>query len=132
MDFSHVNFMAVLVAAVSAFVVGAIWYGPLFSNPWQSLMGLSDEKINSGHPAMVFGPALLLTIVQAVALATVIGPDAGAVGGLVTAISIALAFVASAFGVNYLFARHPRQLFFIDAGYILLEFGVMGLIIGAW
>ena len=104
MDFSHVNYLAVLVAAVSAFVVGGIWYGPLFSKPWQSMMGLSDEQISSGNPAMVFGPALLLTIVQAVALAAVIGPDAGAVGGLVTAISIAIAFVASAFGVNYLLA----------------------------
>ena len=132
MDFSTVNFLAVFVAAISAFVVGGIWYGPLFSKPWQALMGLSDEKIQSGHPAMVFGPALVLTLVQATALAALLGPGAGAINGLATAVMIAVLFIATSVGVNYLFARHPRKLFFIDAGYIVTEFAVMGLIIGAW
>jgi len=132
MDFSSINYLAVLVAAVSAFMVGGIWYGPLFSKSWQALMGLSDEQLQSGHPALVFGPALLLTLIQATALAALMGPDAGAIAGMVTAVSVAVLFVATAFGVNYLFARHPRKLFFIDAGYIVVEFAVMGLILGAW
>lgn len=30
MDFSTVNLIAALVAAAAAFVLGGLWYGPLF------------------------------------------------------------------------------------------------------
>ena len=32
--FGSINTLAALVAALSGFVIGAIWYGPLFSKPW--------------------------------------------------------------------------------------------------
>ena len=58
----HLNLTAVLVAAVAAFVLGGIWYGPLFGKTWQAHVGLSDEDLKSkGHPAVIMGLAFLLT-----------------------------------------------------------------------
>ncbi len=44
---------------------------------------------------------------------------------------IGVAFVATAFGINYLFSRHPKALWGIDAGYNVAQFAIMGAIIGA-
>lgn len=42
-----------------------------------------------------------------------------------------LTFVAAAFGINYLFERRSLKLWAINAGYNVIAFTVMGVIIGA-
>ena len=133
MDLAAINWIAVVVAAVSAFVLGGVWYGPIFGKQWQVLVGLSDEDLQNGrHPAVVFGSAFVLTLVQAVVLASIIPAGAGIGGALGQALMIGFAFVATAFGVNYLFSRHPKALWGIDAGYNVAQFAIMGAIIGAF
>lgn len=129
----HLNLTAALVAAVSAFVLGGIWYGPLFGKAWQGYMGLTDEDIASkGHPAVIMGLAFVLTLVQALVLSAVVPAGSGIESAVIYALVIGVAFVASAFGVNYLFSRHPKALFGIDAGFNVLQFALMGAIIGAF
>ena len=47
MDFiqviAEINYWAVVVAALSAFVVGWMWYGPLFGKSWMELNGFTDR-----------------------------------------------------------------------------------------
>ena len=132
MDLAAINWIAVVVAAVSAFVLGGVWYGPIFGKQWQALVGLSDEDLQNGrHPAIVFGSAFVLTLVQAVVLASIIPAGSGIGAALGQALMIGIAFVATAFGVNYLFSRHPKALWGIDAGYNVAQFAIMGAIIGA-
>ena len=133
MTLAAINWLAVLVAAVSAFIVGGIWYGPLFSKAWQALNGLSDEDVQQ-HAGRTFGGAFALTVVAAFGLAMImqLHPAPGLNAGLGVGTVIGLAFVASSMGINYLFARKSMQLFLIDAGYLVLMFAVMGVIIGAW
>lgn len=133
MELANINWIAALVAAVSAFVLGGIWYGPVFGKKWQGFMGLSDEDIqNKGHPAVIMGSAFVLTLVQAVVLSALIPAGGGIGAGVSTALLIGVAFVATAFGVNYLFSRHPVALFGIDAGFNVLQFAIMGAILGAF
>lgn len=131
MDLAAVNWLAAVAAAVSAFVLGGIWYGPLFGKRWQAFMGLSDEDIRAkGHPAVIFGGAFVLTLVQAVFLAAIIPAGAGIAAAIAQALLVGVAFVATAFGVNYLFSRHPAALWGIDAGYNIVQFAIMGAVIG--
>ena len=128
-----INLTAAIVAAVASFVLGGIWYGPAFGKRWQSLVGLSDEDLaNSGHPAKIFGAAFVLTFIQALMLSVVIPAQPDIEVGLVYALVIAVSFVATAFGVNYLFSRYPPGLFAIDASFNVLQFALMGAIIGAF
>ncbi|RLQ21811.1 DUF1761 family protein [Seongchinamella sediminis] len=128
-----INLSAAMVAAVASFVLGGLWYGPAFGKRWQALVGLSDEDIaSSGHPAKVFAAAFVLTLIQALMLSALIPADPDMEVGLVYALVIGISFVATAFGVNYLFCRSPRALFAIDAGYNVLQFALMGAIIGAF
>jgi hypothetical protein len=133
MSILAINWLAVIVAALAAFAVGAVWYGPLFSRAWQQLNALSDEAVQQ-DAARTFGGAFVLTLVAAFGLAMILqlhpAPDLGA--GLSVGVVIGLAFVASSLGINYLFARKALRLYLIDAGYLVLMFAVMGVILGAW
>ena len=46
------------------------------------------------------------------------------------AMGLALAFVVTAFGVNYLFGGKSFKLFLIDAGYFVVTYTLMGFIFG--
>lgn len=125
---ANINWIAVLVAGVSAFVVGGIWYGALFAKPWQALVGLSDEEVRSGA-LRVFGGSLVLSLVMAVNLAFFIGAE-GASFGLFAGLAAGVGWVATAFGINYLFERRPLKLYLINAGYNVITFALMGAIVG--
>lgn len=60
-----INLFAVVAAAVSAFVLGGLWYSPLlFGKAWQKLAGVSDETAAQGA-GLVFGGAFVLSLVAA-------------------------------------------------------------------
>ena len=41
----EINFLAVLVAALSSFVVGFVWYNPkVFGTIWMNEIGMTEEK----------------------------------------------------------------------------------------
>jgi Protein of unknown function (DUF1761) len=53
----NISLLAVVLAAASAFVVGGLWYGPLFLKTWQREAGVSETDMQKRHPAYVFGGA---------------------------------------------------------------------------
>ena len=69
MDFSAINWLAVIVAAVAFFALGALWYGPLFGKPWQKGVGLSDEEIKSANMGKLFGSAFIFALIISVGMA---------------------------------------------------------------
>ena len=135
MDLSGINWFAVSVAAVSAFALGAVWYGPMFGKRWQALTQLSDEELAEANMGMIFGTSFVLTLIISFALAAMIAavlPAPNLVSGLLLGIEISLVFVATSFGINYLFARQPLALYGIDVGYMVTMFALMGAILGVW
>jgi hypothetical protein len=126
----EVNYLAVLAAAASAFLIGGLWYSLLFAKPWARLTGQSEAVLKSGNPAIIFGGAFLLNLIAAYVLAMFVGRigwGAGAIAGL----SVGLCWAATSLGINYLFERRPLGLWLINGGYMSVEFAVMGAIIGA-
>jgi uncharacterized protein DUF1761 len=126
----EINWWGVVLAALSAFVVGGLWYSLLFAKPWQRAAGVTDAALRRGViPAFV--GTFLLSFVMAVALAAFIGPNGAGFGALAGAIA-GIAWVAAAFGVTYLFERRGVALFLINGGYNALSFTTMGAIVGAF
>lgn len=126
-----INLLAVLLAALSAFVLGGLWYSVLFGRQWMALTGQSEEGLKSGNPALIFGGAFLLNLIAAAVLAMFLGPMPVKYATL-AGFSVGLCWVATSFGVNYLFERRPVGLWLINAGYCTLQFTAMGAIIGAF
>lgn len=126
----EVNYIAVALAALSAFLLGGLWYSPaMFANRWMRLTGQSEETLKGGNMAMIFGGAFVLNLIAAWVLAMFLGPmplHQATLAGL----SVGLCWVATSLGVNYLFERRPLGLWLINSGYFVLQFTIMGAIIG--
>jgi hypothetical protein len=113
---ADINYWAVLVAAVSSFVIGGLWYAPfLFGNAWQKAVGLSDEELKNANMGKTFGLSFVLSVLISYGMAMFFGGE-----------------VDFHLGINSLFEHHSLKLFLINAGYNLLIYTVIGGIIGAW
>ena len=127
----HINWLAVIAAAVSAFLLGGIWYGPLFKHAWCREAGI-DPAASPRHPARVFGSAFVLALVAAIAFACLLGPAPSLPLAVHHGALVGFAFVATSFGINYAFAGRSLKLWLIDGGYHLLQFVLYGVILGLW
>ena len=127
-----VNWLAVLAAAISAFLLGGLWYSPaLFGKAWQRDAGLTDEQLKGGNPAKIYGGSFVLSLVAAATFAMFLGKLPV---GTATAYGFCagLTWVAASFGINYLFERRSVGLFLVNGGYHTLQFTLYGLILGLW
>ncbi len=129
----EINYMAVGLAALSAFFLGYLWYTVIFAKPWQALIGMKGDRSGAGTPNL--GRLLLgsftLELIMAFNLAAFIGPDADWLFGLMAGLAAGLGWVSLALGVNYMFEGKSLKLWLINAGYNTVVFAVMGFIIGA-
>ena len=126
-----IEWLPALVAALSAFALGGLWYSPvLFGKTWQREAGLSDERIQAANKGMIFGVSFVLCLIAAVAFSMVIGAEPSFFMALHSGIGVGLAWVATSFGVNYLFEMKSLKLWLINAGYHTLQFAIYGLVFG--
>ena len=136
MDLGSINYIAVVVAIVVNMALGAAWYSPLlFAKPWMAANDLTEESIREGgSPTRGYIVALIASIVIAFAIA-LFGQASGvdtAVEGLLLGLAAGLGFVATTFAANYIFESRPLKLYLINAGYPIVSFTLIGLLIGAW
>lgn len=134
MNPANVNYLGALVAALSSFVIGGVWYSPiLFAKPWMAANGFTEEGLRKTSMARVFGGSFALQLVGALNLAFFLADGKPSLAWGVTAGLLAgVGWVATAMGTTYLFSRKPLRLFLIDAGYHAITFAVMGGILGVW
>ena len=127
-----VNWLAVVAAALSSFVLGGIWYSALFAKPWMKAAGLTEEQARSGNPAVIFGGSFVLALITSATFAMFLGPDVTATTGTLYGLCAGVCWVATSFGSTYLFERKSLSLFLINGGYRAIQFTLIGLILGAW
>lgn len=131
--FHSLNWLAIIVAAISAFVIGGLWYSPLmFVKRWMKETGITPDPDKRQNMLIIFGLALLLSLIAAFFLAMFIGPKAGAGFGAMAGFMAGVGWVITFMGISYLFESRTFVHFLINAGYSVLSLTIMGLIIGAW
>jgi hypothetical protein len=128
----EINWLAVLAAAASSFVLGGVWYSALFAKPWQAAAGLSDAQLKSGNPALIFGGSFVLALIASASFAVFLGAEINAATGALYGFTAGLCWVTASFGINYLFERKSLKLFLINGGYHTLQFTLIGAILGAF
>lgn len=127
------NIWAVLVAALSTFLIGGLWYSPaLFGKAWMRENGFTEESLKGGNMAKIFGLAFFLGVIAAINLAMFMGPEDDPAKGAMWGFLAGFGWVATFVGTHYLFERRPMKLFLINAGYSVVALTVMGLILAAW
>jgi hypothetical protein len=122
------NLLAVLIATVSAFVLGGLWYSVFFQRPWADASGLDAKK---GYPpGLAYGLAFVFNVLAAAAFGWLLGPAPALGFALSRGIVVGVALVAFSFSINYLGAGRKTALLFIDGGFHIIRFALFGLIFG--
>lgn len=138
MDFSTVisnlNWLAVIVAAVSTFVIGGIWYSPLlFQKAWMSSNNFTEESLSEGRkPGLIFGLSFVMSIIMSFNLAMFIGQESDMAFAISAATLTAIGWILPSFAIINLFEKRSMKYFLVNGGYLLVSFIVMGIILGAW
>jgi len=135
MHLENLNLPAVLVAALIGFVVGGLWYGPLFGAAWMRSIGLDPAMArNAPRPGMkrIFGFSFILQWVMALNLALFMQGTIGAENGAFYGLHVGLFLIAAALTINPLFEGRPRSYIAINAGYWVVTLTAMGLVLGVW
>lgn len=132
-DFASLNYLAILLATLLAFGLGAIWYGPpLFGRAWMNEMGLSEEDIQGGNMGMTYGLTFVAAFIAMLFLAVFLSPQADWLSGALHGAIIGTVFVATSIATHYLFSQKSLRIFLIDAGYDVVRYTLAGAILGAF
>ncbi len=128
----NINWLSVMIAAISTFLIGGIWYGPLFGKAWMEAFGYSEDDLKKRSIPKTFGLSLLLAFIAALILEMFIGPEANMIFGSLAGFFAGFGWVATFLGILYLFEMQSMKVYLINAGYCVLSLTLMGLILGIW
>lgn len=126
---ANANLLAILVAAATGFLIGGLWYGPLFGKAWMAEHGFTEEQLRGGNMLKIYGLTFAFSVLSAVFLGHLLAFfDTNMRSTLMISVGISLGYIIPAIGTNYLFSRKSGRLFAIDAGYWLVFYAAMGLV----
>ena len=144
MEFSDINWLAIVVATLAPLAVGFVWYGPLFGKAWQKETGISDEELKKGNYPLIFGLSTVFAFFIAFMIWAMVltgggageihGQDPyltfkhGSFHGLLLAVFVILPVI----GTIALYERKSFKYVFITVGYWAVSFAIMGGILNVW
>lgn len=133
----QINYLAVLVAAIAAFALGALWYSPiLFAKQWMKAHGHTEadalEMRKSANRAylVTFLCQLVIALVLAI-LIEMIGIYRG-IGGIKLGALCWLGFAATIGLTSQVFSNKRLAVYVIDVAYQLVYLVLMGWILAIW
>ncbi|MFD0764256.1 DUF1761 domain-containing protein [Mucilaginibacter lutimaris] len=133
MNPSLINWPAVVVAAISGFAVGGIWYAPaVFGKAWMADSNLTAGKVQKGNKAKIFGFTFFFSLIMAANLAAFLADDKTDVSWGATAGFLAGIWAFCAIAIAALFEIKSWRYIFINGGYSIVSLTIMGAILGAW
>ena len=133
--FAQINWLAVLVAAIAYFAVGAIWYSFLFRNAWikSSGVNMNDPNAKSGVAGIMF-TSFIMMLIASIGLALLIGKIdyVNWMTGLKIGLIAGICFCATAISNSYLYEKRPTMLHVVNNLYNIVGCVVAGIIIAIW
>jgi hypothetical protein len=132
MNFHTLNLWSVLAAAVSAFVLGGLWYSPFaFGRAWKRANRFESDPPAAG--GKVFAIAFVLSLVMALNLAMFLNdPKTNLAWGATAGFLAGFGWVAMGIGIVSLFERRPLSYVLVNGGYLTAALVIMGAVLGAW
>jgi hypothetical protein len=129
-----INYLAVVAAAVSTFLIGGLWYSPLlFQKAWMDASNLRPGDLEGASMARIFGLAFVVALIMSANLAAFLsGPDTTVLWGATAGALAGVGWVAMGIATLSLFERRPLNYVLVNGGYFAVSFIVMGVILGAW
>lgn len=134
MNSNLINWLAVFAAALSAFVIGGLWYSPvLFGKIWMQANGFTVEQVAGFNKARAFVGSFIFALVMSANLAAFLAdPKTTITWGMTAGLLAGLGWVATGIGIIALFENRSWTYIFVNGGYHIVAFVTMGAILGAW
>jgi hypothetical protein len=131
------NFLAVILAAISAMVVGFVWYGPLFGKLWINLSGFKEEDMQKAQEqgmTKYYAVAFVGALVTAFVLSLIINVTnvSSTIFSVTLALWIWLGFVVTTLLSSVLWEGKPFKLFLLNISQQLVTLVVMAIILSLW
>ncbi|WP_339918735.1 DUF1761 domain-containing protein [uncultured Flavobacterium sp.] len=158
----EINFLALLVAAVTTLLVGFVWYHPkVFGTMWMKEAGMTEDIMKARNMFLIFGMAVFYAFLIAMTLQFLVIHQWGAVGmiggdptlakpsyvsfmadygtafrtfkhGLLHGFIAGLFLALPIIGTNALFEKRSWKYTLINGGFWIVCLMLMGGIICAW
>jgi hypothetical protein len=137
MEAFQVKILAILVAAVAAFALGALWYSPvLFAKPWMKAHGYTPDKLEAmkKNTGRAYGVSFVCFLVMAAAMAILIHRLGirSMLGGVKLGGICWLGFVATTGLTANMYSDKPLSAYVIDASYQLVYMLTIASILAIW
>lgn len=133
----EVNYLAVLLAAVSSMAVGTVWYAKgVFGETWAKLAKVKLGDMGGTNVAAAMGLTFVLSLLTAYVLAHVSFLSNKFFGNsffqdaVSTAFWLWLGLVVTRMTTHYLFEQKPSKLIWLNIGNEFVTIMLMGVIIG--
>ena len=133
-----INYGAVVGSAVAAFIVGWLWYGPLFGKAWMGMMGYTKEGMKTMKGQVSMGTGMMLAFLGSLVMSYILARFiavwhvADATGALKLAFQIWLGFIATVTLGTVLWENRTPKLYFFNAIYQLVNLYVIALVLVLW
>ena len=119
------------------FALAASWF------PWREIIGSLEHRPAASRAFLqgfdlellvdwmaAYGKPVAAYQNAALVMALYLKANQSLMAAVAFGFAVGSCWVATSFGVNYLFERKSLRLFFINAGYVIVQFTVMGLVLG--
>ena|SRR5665213_979968 len=134
----HIAVIGVLLAALSAILIGMIWYSqPVFGKVWMKMIGTKDKEMKA-RMGMATVVLIIVALITAYVLAYFIVYTHSYTGGgwiaagAETALWAWLGLAVTTIVAHGVFDPRDRMVMYINIGNRLVTLLAMGLIIGAF
>lgn len=136
-----INFGAVLVAAIVAFVLGFLFHGPVSGKLWMKLANIhptGKEKLSDMLPQMALNFAVNLITSFVMAMIFVLVFTSPLMGpaiwyrGIIMGIWLWLGFIVTTTSIGVIWMGHSKKLWLFEAVCSLIVMGTMGAILASW
>ncbi|MDN5274693.1 MAG: hypothetical protein JWP06_594 [Candidatus Saccharibacteria bacterium] len=135
LDFSGINFWAVVVAWIINIAVGAFWYSPAgFAKPWQKHTGIDLLKIPQKKATKIIISVAISAIFQALTLAVIIHSlnVTTATNGFLVGFILWLGLTAATTVGVTLYSNRSWKFLWLNSSYFLVVMAVNSVILAIW
>jgi hypothetical protein len=133
LNLSNLNYLAILVSGITAFVIGAIWYTVLFGKLMESIDKEEGNEPHENSP-VVFGLSFVCMVIMMFGLNVLI--KSLGINSLQNALGlgslVALSLISASIGINILYQFKSYKSFLLDAGFQSVFIVVGTIIMTIW
>jgi hypothetical protein len=129
-----INYLAVIVAAIVNYAIGAVWYGVMFGGPWKKLTGVPEMKPTAQSIVLGFVGAFFMSYIldHAIIFASTYMKAGGIGAGLMCGFWNWLGFIAPVTLGVVIYEKKSWKLWLLNNAYWLVSLLLMGVILSLW